>query len=533
MSDITLKRFAIKGYRSLSQANLDFSAGAIGLIGPNASGKTNVGRAFQFFCSLVKGSLPRIGGPGQANTPLSKAQWQPLDVDPSALLFDPSAGQSVSLRGDFDIPGHLLPENQGGVIKQMPRSGSLPLSIEAISTVETLGTGRTRLVPRYTVLIQDKPLVQADIQQLQGLWGRFEAARLQALRPAQEFLTAMNNLRNKSVAGYNAFDRMNEHVRKVEPNFVRVSFIGNNPMGIEGDISDLSTDNMSSGNLRALQLLSAARNPEHENALVIHIEEPESHFHPSLQRAVLREILGNCRQERTPVVIETHSPQILRELYANKVPVYRCRSLTQFREGGPRQSDITELPRTPGASDFLAEMGVDAGFALLGGVTLIVDGTTDPPAYRHWLSLFPELSDLLYCFVPIGCLDARGLDLEGIGKLSAKTLLIADGHFREQHGDRLQGKCESAGITFLQLDHWGVENFITERALRAACADIPGLTVSADVKFAPMRSFKDTAGIDGFSKTHHMATAAKHVTKEELMEKPDFMRIVDHLKNQG
>jgi hypothetical protein len=288
---------------------------------------------------------------------------------------------------------------------------------------------------------------------------------------------------------------------------------------------------MSSGNLRALQLLSAARNPEHENALVIHIEEPESHFHPSLQRAVLREILGNCREEGTPVVIETHSPQILRELYANNVPVYRCKSLDQSRKGGPRQSEITELPRTQGASDFLAEMGVDAGFALLGGVTLIVDGTTDPPAYRHWFSLFPELSDLLYCFVPIGCLEARGLDFEGIGKLSSKTLLIADGHFRTQHGARLQEKCEASGVAFIQLDHWGVENFITERALRAACVDISGLTVSAGTQFDPMRSFKDTAGIDGFSMTHHMATAAKHVTKEELMQKPDFMRLVNHLKD--
>lgn len=532
MSDIVVKRFVINGFRSLAKADLDFSRGAIGLIGVNASGKTNVGRAFLFFCSLVKSTLPQMGGPGQADTPLTKGLWPPLTADPNALLFDPSVGQSMKLKGTFEIPGYYLPENQGHVIKQFARGDKLPLSVDATLTVQNLPTGQVQLVPRFAVTICDTPLARADIQQLQGLWARFEAARLQALRPATEFLSAMSNLRNKSVAGHNAFERLNEHVRRVAPNFARVSFINNNAMGIEGDISDLSTENMSSGNLRALQLLSAAKNPEHDNALVIHIEEPESHFHPGLQRSILREILANCSDEGTAVVIETHSPQILRELYANGVPVYRCKTINTGNGNGPRQSEVTELPRTDGAADFLSEMGVDAGFALLGGVTLIVDGPTDPPAYRHWFSLFPELEDSLFCFVSIGCLMARGLDLQGLASLSSKAIVIADGHFRQEHGERLQEKCADAQIELFQLDHWGVENLITERALRAACADIPGLTVSPETHFDTMTSFKDTEGIDGFSKVHHIAIAAKHVTKEELEAKPDFMRIVEYLKKQ-
>lgn len=341
----------------------------------------------------------------------------------------------------------------------------------------------------------------------------------------------MYQLKNKTVTGLNAFERIIDNVRKVEPNFARVSYIkGNTPMGIEGDITDLSTENMSSGNLRVIQLVSAAKNPEHEKAFVIHIEEPESHFHPSLQRSVVREVLKNCREENIAVIIETHSPQVLRELYDNNVPIYRFKTIQNKGSGGPRRSEVSMLPRTREASEFLSEMGIDAGFALLGGVTIIVDGVTDPPAYRHWFSLFTELKDLLYCFVPIGCLEAKGLDLSGLSGLSAKTILIADGHYIVEHGDRAKEKCKEAGIEYFQLDHWGAENFISEQGFREAAKEIPGLTVAEGASFSPMKAIKDS-GVLGFSKNHHMAKSVKHVTKEELEAKPDFMRIIQYLRS--
>jgi hypothetical protein len=343
----------------------------------------------------------------------------------------------------------------------------------------------------------------------------------------------MNNLRNKSVAGHNAFDRLNSSVLTLESNFARVSFVNNNPMAIEGDISDLTVDNMSTGNLRALQLLSVSRNPELADALLIHIEEPETHFHPSLQRDVIRVVLDNCRQQNMAVILETHSAQVLRELYANNVPVYRVDVAERDAEAGTRSSVVTELPHSGKAVDFLAQMGIDVGFALLGGVTVITDGVTDPPAYRAFFSRFDDLRESLICFIPIGCLESHGLDLSGIASLSSTVILLADGHFREQHGERLQQLCSDAGVQFIQLDHWGVENFFTERALRAAAEDTPQIEIGDDLALDPMTSLRETPGIAGFSKNHHMARVAAQVTKEELEQQPDFMRVVEALRESG
>ena len=297
-------------------------------------------------------------------------------------------------------------------------------------------------------------------------------------------------------------------------------------MGIEGDIPDLSVDNMSTGNLRAFQLAFAATNPEYSNALVLHIEEPETHFHPSLQRAAIRQLVTSARDPRRALVIETHSPQVLRELYALSVPVYRTEIIERDEAKGTRLSKLAPLPRGAQATEFLSDVGIDGGFALLGGVTVITDGPTDPPVYRQFLSLFGELSESLYCFVPIGCLEARQLDLKDVASLSAHTVVIADGHYQEKHGDKLEAACKAADVKYVQLLRWGVENFLTVDALRSAADEIESLGVAPDVQLDKMRPLKDTDGITNFSKTHHLLAVARHMTREELESQEDFAGLI-------
>lgn len=532
MPEITIKAFSVKNYRTVTQADLDFSHGAVGLIGVNASGKTNVGRAFLFFCHLLKSSLPQIQGPGSVDTQLDQAEWQPLkQLDPTSLLAHPVAGQKITLKAEFAIPSFFVPKNKGHIMKKLDATQTThDISITAIIQARNLATGELRLVPSFRITIAGKKITRADVQQLGGLWQQIAGVRLQALRPAQEFLTAMNQLSNKSVAGHNAFDQLNNSVTGLEPNFARVSFINNNPMAIEGDISDLSVDNMSTGNLRALQLLSATKNPDLDTAVLIHIEEPETHFHPTLQREIVRSILDACRDKNMALIIETHSPQVLRELYAADVPVYRVEVVRRDQSSGVRQSKVAPLPRGAAATKLLSSMGVDSGFALLGGVVLVTDGVTDPPAYREFFAKFSEMDDMLLCFVPIGCLASKGLDLKDLGRLAEHVLLLADGHFRERHGPRLKRKCSEAGIDFIQLDHWAVENFFTLAAFHAAKDDIPGLTIDETVTLEPMTPIKNTKGISEFSKTHHMATVAKHVSRQDLEQQTDFMKVVKRLK---
>ena len=440
MPNIRIKTLTIKNYRTIADAQLDYSAGVIGLIGVNASGKTNVSRASGLLCDLIKTSLPQIQRSRIAN---SEPEWPPLDkIEPSALLYDPTPDNELTVAATFSVPQHLIPREQGKALKEIDFSLSQHLlSVSATLRVANLPNGQVRFVPRYDVQLDGKPLTSNDIQHLNNLWVQFNAARLRALRPATEFLDSMKKLRDKSVPGHNAFDKLNDHLLELDANFARVSFVGNDPMGIEGGISDLSVDNMSSGNLRALQLVSAAINPEMAGAVVLHLEEPETHFHPSLQRAVVRQVIANCRDHNVPVSIETHSPEVLRELYVREVPVYRVEVIERHKSNSTRRSMVRSLPKGPEALRFLSSMGIEAGFSLLGGITIITDGPTDPPAYRQFLSLFPETRDELICFVPMGCLDAHGLDLSGLGQLSENSILLADGHFKEEHGDQLQEKC--------------------------------------------------------------------------------------------
>ena len=53
MQRTQIKSFRIENYRNIAKAELDFSEGVVGLIGVNASGKTNIGRAFEFFCEFL------------------------------------------------------------------------------------------------------------------------------------------------------------------------------------------------------------------------------------------------------------------------------------------------------------------------------------------------------------------------------------------------------------------------------------------------------------------------------------------------
>lgn len=532
MSKINLQRLGIRNYRNIREADLDFSEGAIGLIGVNASGKTNIGRAFIFLCDQVRSTLPHIGGPTRADTPLSRAEWPPLkNFDPAALLYAPEAGREITLSITLDVPASFIPNNKGQNLQDLNRDQqTYSMEITATFRCTDLPTGAHQLVPSFQVRVDSREIVRDDLKQLNDLLQTINGSRLQALHPALDFLTVMNNLSNKDVKGHNTFERLNTSVLGLDPDFARVRFLNNTPMAIEGDIPDLSVENMSTGNLRALELLSVSKNPELKNTILVHIEEPETHFHPSLQREVIHTVLDNCRKQNLAVIIETHSAQVLRELYANGVLVYRVEIAERNSASGTRISSVTELPHNEEAVNFLADMGVDVGFSLLGGITVITDGVTDLPAYRAFFSQFDYLRNYLISFIPIGCLEARNLDLSGIALLSGNVVVIADGHFQEQHGERLGEDCKNAGIEFVQLEHWGAENFLTERALRKAAENIPQIQIDDNLELDPMISLRDTDGIDGFSKNHHMAAVAAHVKREELVEQPDFKQLVEKIK---
>jgi hypothetical protein len=178
-------------------------------------------------------------------------------------------------------------------------------------------------------------------------------------------------------------------------------------------------------------------------------------------------------------------------------------------------------------------MGFEAGFAVLGGTVLIVDGVTDVPAYRAFLSRFSEVRDCPVLFLPMGSLESAQLDLTQITKLARSVAVIADGHFLEKHGDRLQADCTAAGIEYIPLARWGIENFYPVEVLRQGAEQMPTLRLAEEIALDPMKRLSDTPGIEEFSKKIHNMGLAQLVTKEHLEQQEDFMRIVEFVTRQA
>ena len=538
MNKIEIDSFSVINYRSIAECELDLSAGAVGLIGVNAAGKTNIGRAVAFFFGLIQNNLlqihPKTPRSMVESLPMTEMAWQPLGVPPNALLAQPSPGQRASFQVKCRFPSFMLPEGKGELIKNLNRQKEAHnLKISCVIEAQRLPTGELGLVPTFDVVISTKQLYLGDLLALQNLWKLFITSRVQAMQPANEFLNALNNLRQSSVAGHLAYDGLNETVQSLDPNFARVSFISRGPVAIEGDIPDLTVDNMSSGNLRALQILSTSKTPELEKTILLHVEEPETHFHPSLQRSVVRKLLAICSELQMRVFVETHSPHVLAELYSSSIPVYRVEVLERDEATRIRKSRVTPLPCGKEAIRFLNVMGFEAGFAVLGGTLVIVDGVTDVPVYRTFLSQFPEVTDHPVVFLPIGSLESSHLDLSEVTSLTRSVAVVADGHFLKHHGERLKEKCLTAGIEYIPLNRWGVENFFCEEVLREGAKEIQALRIGDDLSLDPMIPLKDTTGIDGLSKSHHNTRLAELVSRKYLEQQEDFMRIITFLSKEA
>ncbi len=532
MKHIRLKRFLIQNYRTIRNCDLDLSKGVVGLIGVNGSGKTNIWRAVDFFFRLIRENLNNVqsarGLVMAANQSQKAIEWNPLNDDPRTILPFPQEGQQVSLQLVGEISPLLIPEGKGQRLQNLDRKENHQFKIQCDLEVRELSTGDLKLMPRFSITIHEASLPWGDLQVLSTLWALFKTARINAQSPPDEFLGATLELREKNVDGHIAFNRVNEKVITLDQNFARVSFIRNTPTAIEGEIPDLTLEKMSSGNLRAFHLLSAGLSPELSDALLIHVEEPETNFHPTLQRKAVCNLVDTVGSLGASLIVETHSPEVLAELFAMQKPVYRLDVVQRDKNTRLRKSDVKPLANDVTALDFLRSMGVRAGFAVLGGVIIITDGPTDEPAYRELFDKFEELRELLVSFIPMGCLEAHGLNLSGVRNLSPKVVLIADGHFLRRQ-DRLQHHCEEVGIVYVPLQRWGVENFFSEEAWRAAEKVISTLKLSDKLTLDPMKKIGSVLGINNFSKTDHNHIVAKHTSKEFLQQQTDFMALVHAL----
>jgi len=78
----------------------------------------------------------------------------------------------------------------------------------------------------------------------------------------------------------------------------------------------------------------------------------------------------------------------------------------------------------------------------------------------------------------------------------------------------------------MQLQHWGVENPYPEQAWRAAAEVIHPLKLPNHLNLSLIEPI-EKQGIEEFCKGRDNVLVAKHVTRQHLESKPDFVSLVE------
>jgi predicted ATPase len=113
---------------------------------------------------------------------------------------------------------------------------------------------------------------------------------------------------------------------------------------------------------------------QHEEHLIA-IEEPEIHFHPRLQRDLLRFLIDETKNQ---YLIATHSPAFLSR-------PRDCHIVRLWLENGATRSEAVETTAT--ALEVLRDLGVSAADIMQTRFVIWVEGPSDRVYLRHWIDL--------------------------------------------------------------------------------------------------------------------------------------------------
>jgi ABC-type cobalamin/Fe3+-siderophores transport system ATPase subunit len=236
---------------------------------------------------------------------------------------------------------------------------------------------------------------------------------------------------------------------------------GNDTLQVIIDGRSYRLDEIGGGIAHFIMVLAyaATRRPPY-----VFIDEPELNLHPSLQLDFLT-TLANYAEEG--VIFATHSIGLAR---AGAETLYSVRRL---RSG---ESEVREFEGTPRLPEFLGELSF-SGYQELGfDKVLLVEGSTDVKVFQRLLRLYRAEHEVV--LLPLGgstMIHRQSADELGeIKRITQNVFAIVDSEKAEQGVDlpperaAFQEACREADITCIILERRAVENYFTDRAVKAA-----------------------------------------------------------------
>jgi len=194
-------------------------------------------------------------------------------------------------------------------------------------------------------------------------------------KKSNEFKRFLDSV-SKLIEGFSGFRRINEDQK------MRLGFETT-------DKDELPFESLGSGIQQVVKLMWMCKSSEDEfessiDKLVICIDEPELHLHPTLQRMFIQHI---CQSTKAQYLIATHSPTIL-----NASPTET--QIFRFWLDDKAKTNVTRIDTNQQIFAACADIGCKASDILQANCIVWVEGPSDVIYLRHWIKKHdPELQE--------------------------------------------------------------------------------------------------------------------------------------------
>ena len=235
------------------------------------------------------------------------------------------------------------------------------------------------------------------------------------------------------------------------------------------------------------------------------IEEPEIHFHPTLQQEFLEYATTETENQ---YLISTHSPTLINAHgsmptdVSSEIQVFHLRLQNNTTVGSPIAKDEQSLVA-------LADLGVKASDILQTNGVVWVEGPSDRIYLRRWIEVVaPELAEGVdYSIVLYGGKDNLGhlsavrdkvsdsAEDEGsdgpldILRINQNAIVVIDSD-RQQSGEELSAEkqrileeCEVSGVLCWVTDGREIENYVSEDVINTALEERGQSPVELSIEF--------------------------------------------------